>query len=123
VQFPENLSRRTTFRIEVTVKNKADNLLIHVLGSPAVLDDIKSIRFCGHVLELMKRRKLRNSTKMFQRQLLLYLIVKYTLKSPTFRSDFPLYTAIGSIMSVVICMVKVRHKYIEANAGRREGER
>ena len=40
VQFPELLSRRTIFRIEFTVQNKADNLLIHVLESLAVPDDI-----------------------------------------------------------------------------------
>jgi len=45
-------------------------------GSPAVLDYIS-----GHILELIKRRKLRKSTQMFQRQLLPHLIVKYTLKS------------------------------------------
>jgi len=43
MQFPEHLSRRTilVFRIEVTVQNKADSLLSHVLGSLEVLDDAK----------------------------------------------------------------------------------
>jgi len=80
------------------------------------------IRFCGHVLELTKSRKLRISAKIFQRPFLLYLTVKYTLKSLTFLSDIPICTAIGSIMSVVIFMVNVRRKYVEANVGRREGE-
>jgi len=60
---------------------------------------------------------------MFQRRFLPHLIVKYTLISQTFLSDIPIYIAISSIMSVFICMVKVRRKYVEANAGRREGER
>jgi hypothetical protein len=114
-----HLSKRTIFRIEVTVQNKADNSLFYVLGILAFLDDIKYTWFFGQVLELMKLRKLRNSTKIFQRLLLPCLIVKYTLKSLKFRSDIPTYTAIGSIMSVVICLVYVRRKCFEANAGRR----
>jgi hypothetical protein len=51
-------------------------------------------------------------------------IEKYgTLKSLTFLSDIPIYTAIGSIMSVIIYMVNVRRKYVEAKAARRERER
>jgi hypothetical protein len=43
VQFPEHLSRRTIFIIEVTVQNKAENLLIRVMGSLAILDDINPL--------------------------------------------------------------------------------
>jgi hypothetical protein len=105
VQFPKHLSRSTIFIIEVTVQNKADTLLIHVLGNLAVLDDIKYRWFCGNILKLMKRGKLSNSTKMFQCQFLTYLIVRFALKSLTFLSDIPIYSAIGSIMPVVMFMV------------------
>jgi len=50
-------------------------------------------------------------------------VEKNTLKSLTFLSVILIYIAISSIMSVVICLVNVRRKYVEANAGRREGER
>jgi hypothetical protein len=41
------------------------------------------------------------------------MYVKNTLKSLTFISDIPIYTAIGSIMSVVICPITLKQKLVE----------